>query len=301
MKVLVLGGTYFLGRAFVEMAAGEHQLTLVNRGNNPLSLPGITEYSMDRHDGEKLGELHGMKFDAVVDFCAYEKGDISFFLEKSGILTGQYLFVSTCDVYRRDLKTQIKEDAPFETRQFPGQEGAYISGKVALEQELQEVGAGYGFPVTSFRPVFIYGPGNYAPRESVYFRWILQAGQILHPTDATGSFQMVYVKDVASAILLSIGNQTTYDRAYNLCAPGRLNYESFREMLTEVVETPFEQVDVTVDTVLERQIPLPFPLREEESLWYDGSAVEELGLKYTDLLSGMRETYAAFLNTPEAV
>ena len=139
MKILVLGGTYFLGRTFVEMAAGTHQLTLLNRGNNPLSLPGVTEYHMDRHDGESLGKLNGMEFDCVVDFCAYEKGDITNLLEKSGISTGQYLFVSTCDVYRREPEILIKEDAPLEDRQFPGPEGAYIAGKAALEQESDSV------------------------------------------------------------------------------------------------------------------------------------------------------------------
>lgn len=295
MKILVLGGTYFLGRTFVEMAAGTHQLTLLNRGNNPLSRPGVTEYHMDRHDGESLGRLNGMEFDCVVDFCAYEKGDITNLLEKSGISTGQYLFVSTCDVYRREPEILIKEDAPLEDRQFPGPEGAYIAGKAALEQEMREAGIRFGFPVTSVRPAFIYGPGNYAPRESIYFRWIQQAGQILHPTDATGSFQMVYVKDVAGALLLFLGNPEAYDRAFNLCASERLSYERFYEVLTEAVDTPFERVDITVETVLEKQIPLPFPLYKEESLWYDGSAVEELGLKYTDLNEGMRETYAAFL------
>lgn len=295
MRVLVLGGTYFLGRAFVEAAAGGHRLSLVNRGSRHCLTPGVTEYHADRHDGGALGRLAGMEFDAVVDFCAYEKGDIDFFLEQSGIRAGQYLFVSTCDVYRRNLGYQVAEDGPFETRQFPGQEGAYIAGKVALERELREAGARYGFPVTSFRPAMIYGPGNYADRESIYFQWIQKAGQILHPVDATGSFQMVYVADAARAILLALGNPRAYDRAYNLCRPERLTYESFAEVLEQVSPQPFERVEVTVDTVLERQVPLPFPLLREESQWYDGSRVEELGLRYTELSRGMGETFERYL------
>lgn len=296
MKLLVLGGTYFLGRAFVEATAGEHQLTLVNRGSRPVVVSGVTEYHMDRHDGEALQRLSGMKFDAVVDFCAYEKGDIDSFLEQSQIRAGQYLFVSTCDVYRRNLGYQVAEDGPFETRQFPGQEGAYISGKVALEQELREAGARYEFPVTAFRPAMIYGPGNYADRESIYFQWIVKARQILHPIDATGSFQMVYVADAARAMAFALGNSKAYDKAYNLCRPERLTYESFAEVLAQISPEPFERVEVTVDMVLERGIPLPFPLLREESQWYDGSLVEELGLRYTELPQGMRQTFEQYLD-----
>lgn len=57
----MLGGTYFLGRAFVEAAAGEHQLTLVNRGSRPLAVSGVTEYHMDRHDGGLVEEL-GLRY-----------------------------------------------------------------------------------------------------------------------------------------------------------------------------------------------------------------------------------------------
>ena len=62
----------------------------------------------------------------------------------------------------------------------------------------------------------------------------------------------------------------------------------------QVFEEAFEKVDIDVDTVLARQIPLPFPLLKEESEWYDGSAIESIGFSYTELLDGMRETLAWF-------
>lgn len=294
MKILVIGGSYFLGKAFVTEAKNVHEMTLINRGNRPYRDEKIKEYKIDRRDQKALAALEDQQYDAVVDFCAYEKGDISLFLAYSKIKTKQYIFISTCDVYQKGTGHILKEEEPFETRVFAGQEGAYICGKVALEKELSEVADKYDIHVTSIRPVFIYGPENYADRESVYFRWIMQAKQILHPVDATGQFQMVYVKDVAKAILCTLGNPKAYGKAFNLCRPELMTYDTFYEMLAALFEGTFEKVDIEVDTVLARQIPLPFPLLKEESEWYDGSAIESIGFSYTELLDGMRETLAWF-------
>ena len=74
-------------------------------------------------------------YDCVVDFCAYAPGDIKRIAEL-GFPISQYLFVSTCDVYEHRTGRTLDEKGPFETRDFGGQEGAYITGKVALEKEL---------------------------------------------------------------------------------------------------------------------------------------------------------------------
>ncbi len=291
MKILVIGGSYFVGRAFVGLAAGENDLYLLNRGNHPLNDPAIREYSMDRHDGKAVASIEEPHFDVIVDFCAYERGDIRGIAENLKASFDQYLFVSTCDVYRRGTMRVMDEEEELESRDFGGEAGAYITGKVALEGELRECCRERGAAFTSVRPAFIYGPDNYAPREGIYFKWITAAGQILHPSDADGEFQMVYVRDVAAALLAACGNPAAYDRVYNLCGPERVTYDSFAELLQRVTGTAFERVPVSVQNVIGQGIPLPFPLTKEESNWYDGSRVAELGVSYTALEEGMKYTY----------
>lgn len=292
MNILVLGGSYFLGRHFVDMAINEHTITVFNRGNRPLMLSQVNEITGERHDGAALLTIPQQHFDAVVDFCAYDKGDIEFVFEHLRAEFDQYVFVSTSDVYKRGLGTILDETAPFEKSQFGGEAGAYISGKVALEEELVACAGKSGAGWTSIRPAFIYGPDNYAPREGFYFHWIENAGQILHPTDATGEFQMVYVEDVARAILRVIGNETALNRAFNLAPLPAVTYESLADALQEAEDTPFIRVPVTVQTIMERQIPLPFPLTREESNWYDGRAVLQLIGHYTSLTDGLKCTVA---------
>lgn len=290
MNILVIGGSYFLGKCFVNMAAGEHGITVFNRGSRPLDIPGVKEIYGERHDVNALSKLKGQCYDAVVDFCAYQEGDIASVFE---VLEGnikQYVYVSTCDVYERGLNRVLDETAPFERRKFGGEAGEYISGKVALEEELLACAQKYHVMYTSVRPAFIYGPGNYAPREGIYFHWVQNAGQILHPTDATGEFQMVYVEDVALAVLRAIGNPAAYGQAFNLAPLNMETYDTFSDALEQSIDLQYEKVPVTVAFVQEKNIPLPFPLTKEESNWYDGHKALSLIGQYTALKDGLKKT-----------
>ena len=312
MKILIIGGTYFLGKAFLEAALRDgNQVTLLNRGSRLIGQQvdahaGCGEETQlkmlraDRRDEEQLKALTGQwdpeGYDCVVDFCAYEKGDIQKVMDVLPEGVKQYVFISTCDVYRRGTGKVLDETAEFEGRDFGGEAGAYILGKVALERELAECAAKRGMHYTSIRPAFIYGPDNYAPREEIFFQWISKAGQILFPEDADGWFQFVYVKDAAKCILACLLKQDFYDLGVNLCGE-RVTYESFAEALEKAVGMPITRIGVTVNDVTERGIPLPFPMTRQESESYDGSKMIKLGVELTPLSEGLRESYAWFLGS----
>ncbi len=298
-KVLVIGGSYFCGRVFAMLAAKEnYELTFINRGRYSMKYLGenIVEYKADRRDIQSLKSC-GLKadFDAVVDFCAYEPSDINDLFEGLSISTKKYIYMSTADVYRRapGIKTEVSP----RTDTLPTDEaGLYAYKKMLLEDELKTAAAASGFSYTIFRPAFVYGPYNYAPRESVYIRSLIQKLPIYNPTDASGKFQMVYVKDVGEAIISAIENSVSANKAYNLSAPEILDYPSFLHIIEEVSGIKAAQViDVTVDEVNAQNLPLPFPLTEYESELFDGSlAAKELGINYTEIKDGMTKTFNAF-------
>lgn len=296
MKILVIGGTYFLGKTFTMLAYQKHELYLLNRGNQPFDDEYIVEYAMDRRDAQAISMIPEEHFDVIVDFCAYRKGDIQFIFEHLKAGFDQYIFISTVDVYKRGTGLKLDETAELETRDFGGEAGAYILGKVALEQELKECANARKVAYTSIRPAFIYGPDNYAPREDIYFKWILTAGQIIHPYDATGEFQTVFVLDVAKAILAACGNTIAYNKEYNICGNEMMDYESYADLLENVTGLTFEKMELSVADVVAKQIPLPFPLTKEESEHYDGTRAEELGFDYTPIEEGMAVTFDYFQN-----
>lgn len=303
MRLLVIGGTYFLGKAFVELCDnGENEILLVNRGNRALSLQGgsrVKSFLADRHDARRLQELADLlqkaPVDAVIDFCAYEAGDVRGIMEILPKGVKQYVFVSTCDIYRHGSTLPLDESAALEDRSFGGQEGAYIAGKVRLERELRECSSTLGIAYTVIRPTIIYGPGNYAPREGIFFHWIQKAGQILIPEEGDGTFQMVYVKDVAKVIRACLLREECFDQAINVCGDEVLNYQRFADYLEKACDGKIDRITIPVAEIATRGIPLPFPLTEAESERYVGDKVRRLGVPFTLMEDGLRETYRWFL------
>lgn len=303
MNILVIGGSYFYGRVFVMEAAREYgggHISVLNRGTYSMKEYGVIQVTGDRHDPALLACCAG-GYDAVVDFCAYEPGDVKGILEHLPGRTGQYILISTVDVYERGSGAVKAEDHAVEHRELPGEAGRYIAGKVALERELRDVCGDRGIPYTVLRPSILYGPYNYAPRESAYVRMMLMNHALPHFVDATGQFQFVYVKDAAQAVLRVIGNEKAYGQAYNLCQDEIVTYESFFGTLKSVSEPEvlrnLQEIPVSVEQAVEEQIPVPFPaFAQETELCSNEKSKRELGMEYTDFAEGMGRTYRAFRN-----
>lgn len=294
MKILVIGGSYFFGRVFVMLAAKEHDVTVVNRGTCSVAELGAKQIKGDRKE-EGVWKSIEDDYDCVVDFCAYEKGDIARVLENMPGRIRQYIFISTVDVYERGINGLKGEETPLETRPLPGEAGAYIAGKVALEREVREQCGKRDISCTVLRPAILYGPLNYAPRESVYIRLLARNRVLPRITDAAGSFQFVYVKDAAQAVLSCLLNPRAYGQAYNLCGEEVLTYDAFFRELGKASDVEAREIPLTAREAESQGLPLPFPLTEAETeLYSNEKSKEELGLRYMDIGEGMARTYWAF-------
>lgn len=298
MNLLVIGGSYFYGRVFVMEAAKEHSVTVLNRGTYSMKEFGVKEITGDRHDRNTLAQCME-DYDAVVDFCAYEALDVASVAENLSGRMGQYILISTVDVYEWGSSAVKTEEHAMEQRRFPGEAGAYIAGKTALEKELVQICNERKIPWTVFRPAILYGPYNYAPRESAYIQMLLVNRALPSFTDADGRFQFVYVKDAAQAIIRALGNQKAYGQAYNLCQDEIMSYDTFFKALKKAAKEDgveeLQEIPITVDSAMAQQIPVPFPAKAAETeLCSNEKSKRELGMEYTDFEEGMRRTYRAF-------
>lgn len=296
MKILVIGGSYFLGRVFLIQTAKSHDITVVNRGTYSVADLGVRQIKGDRKN-PSIWQENKEEYDVIVDFCAYEKNDISTVLEHFSGNAKQYILISTVDVYKRGLGQLKTEDTPLETRTISGNAGNYISGKIALEQELISECEKKNMNYTILRPSIIYGPFNYAPRESVFIQIAVQNKVLVHITDADGKFQFVYVKDVANAIIACMRNEIAYNNAYNICSDVISDYDSFYKELKKVVDIPVAEQKLTVSEALVENTLLPFPaMADETELCSNEKSIKELGLFYTPFSEGIEKTYNAFKN-----
>lgn len=319
-NVLVIGGSYFAGRVFSIYASRRDKVALhvVNRGKYTLNLTDVCEYKCDRHDVEKLSAiLPDMKFDAVVDFCGYNPGEISAIINALPGRIGQYIFMSSSDVYAStgvkkegdptvepegvdpilELDSLMTDESSVRSpvtepyRKDPVLE--YISNKVLLEREMKDTCGPLGIPYTIVRPAFIYGPYNYAPRESYFIKHIVKGIPVPEPIDANAKFSMVYVADVARALETFVADEKAYNEEFNLAGVEQVTYASLFSELERCNGAPFAKQPVTVSQVKDENIPLPFPLDADE-LCSGEKMSRRFGFEYTSFAAGMDKTFAAF-------
>ena len=195
MKILVLGGTQFLGRHVVEAAlASGHELTLFNRGRHNTELfPHVEKLRGDRDDD--LGALSGRCFDAVIDTSGYRPEQMQRVANTIGGSVGHYVFVSSISVYRAFPPGVVfDETAPLQA----GTDG-YGALKVRSEEAIEAAMPGR---VAIVRPGLIAGPQDPTGRFTYWPRRLAQGGELLAPGRPERPLQWLDVRDLAAWCVL---------------------------------------------------------------------------------------------------
>jgi nucleoside-diphosphate-sugar epimerase len=295
-NVLIIGGSYFVGRVFVEelLKLGDHAVHVMNRGNRLLNLGGVNEIRCDRHDSAAVAQsVPPLEWHAVVDFVAYEPTDVETLIPILPGSIGHYVYISTATVCETGLKIPMTEDSPKLTSAPPIPGGDYGYKKWLTELMLKEVCGRKSIPHTCLRPAFIYGKYNYAPRESYFFKLVAQNKPLVVPLLPQSLFTMVSVWDVAKIIIACLGNDKTFNRAFNLSAEELICYDRLIEVLEKITGKRFNVQRLSVAKIDADRIPLPFPL--DEHLVYSGELIKEaLDFQYMSFEEGMTRTYNHF-------
>ena len=199
MKLLVLGGTAFLGRHLVEEAlARGHEVTLFNRGRTNADLfPDAERLTGDRDGG--LEPLRGRRWDAVVDPSGYVPRVVR---QSAELLSdsGVYAFVSTASVYPLQAADQ-SEDAPVERMDDPADEEVmahYGALKALCEEVVRDVFGDRGLIV---RSGLIVGPFDPSGRFTYWAVRLGRGGEVLGPGDPDRHVQFIDARDQADWIL----------------------------------------------------------------------------------------------------
>jgi 2'-hydroxyisoflavone reductase len=192
VKVLILGGTRFVGRHIVEWFVHQgHRVVVFHRGCTSAALPnGVEELLGDRD--EDLSILAAETWDAIVDTSGHRADQ----LERSLLLrTDRYLFVSTLDVYTNLSKPGVLEDAPTIQGFDPEDPAASYGGNKAACERL----VAQRHPDTSviLRPGLIVGRWDPSGRFTYWCRRLLRGGDVLAPGDPRRRIQFIDAADLA--------------------------------------------------------------------------------------------------------
>jgi 2'-hydroxyisoflavone reductase len=190
VRVLVFGGTVFLGRHLVEAAlARGHQVTLFNRGrHNPHLFPRVEKLRGDRN--ADLSPLSGRSFDAVLDPSAYTPRQVQTAAEALDGRSGHYTFISSVSAYRElPPGRAFDETSP----KAEGDQG-YGALKARAEEILEARMPGQ---VAHVRPGLIVGPYDPTDRFTYWPRRVARGGDVLAPGRPDRRVQFVDARDLA--------------------------------------------------------------------------------------------------------
>ena len=240
MKLLVLGGTKFLGRHAVDAALADgHDVTIFTRGQtNPELFPEVEHLQGDR-DGD-LDALSGGTWDGVVDTSGYVPRIVRQSAELLRDRVGRYVFVSSISVYD-DFSEPLTEASPVAELEDPATEEImenYGALKAACERVVEEI---YGDRSARVRAGLIVGPYDPTDRFTYWPRRIALGGEVLGPGDPDAPVQFIDARDLAAWLVQARARRprrhVQRDRA-------RAQPLTFRQLLDDMRETIGSDADV---------------------------------------------------------
>jgi 2'-hydroxyisoflavone reductase len=304
VKLLVIGGTRFLGRHVVaEALAAGHTVTLFHRGKTGPRLFPEAEHLIGDRDGG-LEVLRDRRWDAVVDTCAYVPRIARASAQFLRGAAEHYTLISSISAYAMPLAEGADETAALATLSDPATEvvdaASYGGLKAACEREVREA---FGERALVVRAGLLVGPYDYMDRFAYWVRRFARGGDVLVPDSADEALQIVDARDVARWILRMAGNRAGGD--FNMTGPERpFRLGDFFRQVSEILGAPSRLVPVPAAFLTERGV-VPFATLP---LWAPGAGgflnvsiarALSSGIRFRPLAETVRDT-RAWLEGPEA-
>ncbi len=297
MRLLVLGGTKFLGRAVVGAALERGiEVTLFNRGRtNPALFPGVETLTGDRHGD--LSALEGRSWDAVVDPSGYVPRVVRASTELLRGSVGHYVFVSSISVYAFPLPAWFDESAPrvvldADTEEVTGE--SYGPLKARCEDVVREV---FARAFTIVRAGLIVGPHDPTGRFTYWPERLARGGEVLAPGDPDRFVQFVDARDLGEWLVRVAEERVVGD--FNATGPEpRVTMVELLDACRDVARSAAELVWVPEEFLLAEgagpwmELPLWLPQADASVLQVDVSRALAAGLAFRPLRTTIADTLA---------
>src|SRR5216684_8451755 len=307
MKVLVIGGTLFIGRLLVqELLKAGHSVSILHRKRTHPFSKRVENLVADRNDTAAVRRAIGARrFEAVFDnVYDWERGTTAAQVEATALAVGdhlaRYVFMSSVAAYGDGLNHY--EGDPLAPDNHPE---AYVRNKAMTERALLRLHRKNGFPVVTLRPPFVYGPESPFYREAFFWDRMRAGRSIIIPGDGTRLMQFIHVKDVVRACIRAMEVEEAVGEAFNVANPKPLTQvEAVREIARaagkkpELIRVPRERIAAAGGN------PMGDPMYFGEYL--DVSPITEnvsklqrvLGVKPVAFETGLKETHRWYLRRP---
>jgi nucleoside-diphosphate-sugar epimerase len=298
VKLLVVGGTRFVGRAIVEAAlARDHEVTLFNRGTHTDVLAAVPRIIGDRNRDADLTQLRDHRWDAVVDVSAYAPAQVRSLLDVVEGRTGHYVYISTVSVYELPMPPRADETAPLlqvDEDIDSDDPRAYGGRKALCERAARER---IGDRLAVLRPTVVIGPGDYTDRFPWWVRHVARGGRLAAPSRLEQPIQLIDAGDLAAFAVRVLERRVV--ETFNTVGPHQpLTLRGMIDVLAAVCDVRVE-LDPVSGTRDGEAFPLTLPPGggSDGAFMVSGAAAYGQGLHLTPLA----DTARAVLREQQAV
>ncbi|MCS6951350.1 MAG: SDR family oxidoreductase [Bryobacterales bacterium] len=221
MKILVIGGTLFIGRRLVARLLEQgHEVAVLHRKSAHDLDPRVSNLAADRNDPSAVrAALQDRRFDAVFDnVYDWGRGTTAEQVEATARACGdriqRYIFMSSVAAYGEGLDHREEDELAPQDHPEP-----YVRNKAASERALFRMHREEGLPVVTLRPPFVYGPGNPFYREAFFWDRMRDGRPIVVPDGGARLMQFVHVDDLVSVCLKVLEAPQAVGHAFNVANP----------------------------------------------------------------------------------
>ena len=285
MKVLVIGGTRFIGVYLTKQLVSEgHEVVLLNRGNHPAPVEELETVVCDRTDPEALkSALSNRSFDVIFDNNGRELAHTQHLVDLFKGKLRHFVYVSSAGVYAKSDQMPHKEGDPVDPN-------SRHKGKFHTEDYLAE----QGVPFTAIRPVYIYGPQNYNPLEEWFFDRIVRDQPIPIPGSGMALTQLGHCQDLAAAMVAVLGNDRAIGQIYNISGDKAVTFDGLARACA--IATDKKPSDIKIVHYDPAQFDFgkrkAFPMRVQHFFTDIAKAKAELNWQPKfDLIEGLKDSY----------
>ncbi|MCJ7826864.1 MAG: NAD-dependent epimerase/dehydratase family protein [Demequinaceae bacterium] len=251
MRLLFIGGTGLISSECAKLAHDlGHDVTIITRGRSQtFSAPRGARHIVV--DAKKPAALRaslernalGARFDAVIQFIAFEQGQFPDDVVTFAHRANQYVFVSSAATYKPVDRLVVLSESSEQSNDT----WEYARKKIECEQELRMYAEAASLPYTIVRPAHTYGPSHipgYIGNSD--HPWTLvdrmrRGADIVIPGDGTSVWTLTHSRDVATAIIGLIGNDKALGKAVNVTSTEALTWETIHRTIAEAAGIDPEQ------------------------------------------------------------
>jgi 2'-hydroxyisoflavone reductase len=304
MRLLILGGSRFLGRAFVgESLAAGHDVTVFNRGISGPDDPGVRAVRGDRENPADLERLAAEgPWDAVVDVAGFVPAVVGSSARALAGAAGAYLYISSISAFANYPAQQVGDGSPLFECGPDATEGEYGALKAGCERAVR---AHFPGRVLAHYPGLIVGPHENVGRQTWWLSRIARGGEVLAPGDPDRGIQLIDARDIARFGLHCL--ESGLDDPYLVTSrTGHTTFGAWLEACVRETGSDARLVWAPDEVLLEHKVavwsglPLWSPVGEEAAAVWDTDVSSTLaaGLVCRPTQDTVRETWAWLRDQP---